>query len=456
MERRHFLKYLSLAAAGFSFSACAENNPFNLQNRIRSSKDSENSAVDFGKLEKTYLTIGFVPTTDCAPLIIAQEQGFFERYGLKVSLSKQDDWQAIEKGLLENRFDASAALLGMPMLAQLSATAAPMISLMVLNLNGSSITLSPKAWKAGIRPSTDYIEFQELADSYRKYLREFDEPPQFAIETSSIDNYNCRYWLSTMGINPEKDIELMEISPSQMIYKIQAGVVDGYSVTAPWSQEAVLEKAGFTACVSRDIWQGHPGKILATMESWVKENPKTARALVAAVLEACQFCEQAKNHPSVAQIISQRKYLNTNVKSVEASLVGTYDYGGFDEKNRLAKISDFTLFHFHNTDYLKPPNHANYPWRSHGVWLLTQMIRWRQIEQQEYPKDADKLLDKIYPIKIYEDVAKALKIKLPSEQMKVEPAEVFIDKRQFDPSQPVNYLNSFDIRANRPQIFAVR
>jgi len=455
MERRHFLKYLSLAAAGFSFSACSENNLFNFQNRIRSAKDSEESVVDFGKLEKTNLTIGFVPTTDCAPLIIAKEQGFFERYGLKVSLSKQDDWQAIEKGLLENRFDASAALLGMPMLAQLAPEAAPMISLMVLNLNGNSITLSPKAWKASIRPSTEYIQFQEFADSYRKYIRGFDEPPQFAIENSSIDNYNCRYWLSTIGINPEKDIELIEISPSQMIYKIQAGMIDGYSVTAPWNQEAVLEKAGFTAFVSRDIWQGHPGKVLATMESWVKDHPKTARALVAAVLEACQFCEQVESHPSVTQIISQRKYLNTNEKSIGASLVGSYNYGGFDEKNRVVEIPDFTLFHFQDTDYLKPPNHANYPWRSHGVWLLTQIIRWHQGEQKEYPKDADKLLDKIYPVKIYEDVAKALKIELPSERMKVEPAEVFIDQRQFDPSQPVKYLNSFDIRANRPQIFAV-
>ncbi|NER94796.1 MAG: ABC transporter substrate-binding protein, partial [Symploca sp. SIO1B1] len=80
MERRHFLKYLSLAAAGFSFSACGENNMFNFSNRSGSSSDNEDSAVDFGKLEKTYLTIGFVPTTDCAPLIIAKEQGFFERY----------------------------------------------------------------------------------------------------------------------------------------------------------------------------------------------------------------------------------------------------------------------------------------------------------------------------------------------------------------------------------------
>ncbi|NEP09093.1 MAG: ABC transporter substrate-binding protein [Symploca sp. SIO2C1] len=455
MERRHFLKYLSLATAGFSFSACSENNLFNLQNRIGSGKDSEESAVDFGKLEKTDLTIGFVPTIDCAPLIIAKEQGFFERYGLKVSLSKQNDWEAIEEGLLENRFDASAALFGMPMLAQLASTKVPMISLMVLNLNGSSITLSPKAWKAGIRPSTEYIQFQEFANSYRKYIRGFDEPPQFAIESSSIDNYNCRYWLSTMGINPEKEIELIEISPSQMIYKIQAGMVDSYSVTAPWNLEAVLEKAGFTAFVSRDIWQGHPGKVLATMESWVKENPKTARALVAAVLEACQFCEQVENQPLVTKIISQRKYLNTDVKSIGGSLVGTYNYGGFDGKDRLVAIPDFNLFHFQDTDYLESPNHANYPWRSHGVWLLTQIIRWRQGEQQEYPKDADKLIDKIYPVKIYEDVAKALKIELPSERMKVEPAEVFIDKRQFDPSQPVKYLNSFDIRANRPQIFAL-
>ena len=33
-------------------------------------------------IEKSDLDIGFMPLTDCAPVVIAKEMGFFERWGL--------------------------------------------------------------------------------------------------------------------------------------------------------------------------------------------------------------------------------------------------------------------------------------------------------------------------------------------------------------------------------------
>jgi nitrate/nitrite transport system substrate-binding protein len=44
-------------------------------------------------------------------------------------------------------------------------------------------------------------------------------------------------------------------------------------------------------------------------------------------------------------------------------------------------------------------------------------------------------------------------IESPKDDYKVEPPEVFIDKKGFDPSDPVGYLNSFPIRANAPTRF---
>ena len=49
-----------------------------------------------------------------------------------------------------------------------------------------------------------------------------------------------------------------------------------------------------------------------------------------------------------------------------------------------------------------------------------------------------------------------MNIEIPTERMKIEPADVFIDNREFDPSKPVEYLNGFDIRAHAPQFFAMR
>ena len=450
MERRRFLKNTSLGVASFALAACRDNSS---SRKIKGDRFST-SSYNFGKLEKTDLSIGFIPLTDCAPLVIAKEKGFFSRYGLNVTLYKQPDWQAIKQGFLEGRFDAAQALFAMPLFAQLEAKTSPMISLMVLNLNGSAITLDQKAWNADIRPSIEYSNFQEFKRIFRKYIRGTEEKLTFATDSPiSMDSFNYLYWLAVMGIDPEKEIKLITLPPSQMIYKLQAGEVNGYCIGEPWNQQAIIKKAGFTAYINRDIWQGYPGKVLATMQPWVDKYPTTARALVASVLEACQFCDQSENRQEIAQILAQEKYLDTNLLAIEPSLIGSYNYGSFDQKNRTEAIEDFNLFHFQETDYLKEPNHVNYPWRSHGVWLLTQMIRWNQIKQREYPKDADKLLEQVYPLEIYKDVAKALKIKLPSEPMKIEPAKVFIDQRKFDPSDPVNYLNKFKLRANRSKLF---
>jgi nitrate/nitrite transport system substrate-binding protein len=84
------------------------------------------------------------------------------------------------------------------------------------------------------------------------------------------------------------------------------------------------------------------------------------------------------------------------------------------------------------------------------------MIRWNQIDLKEYPADADEIIAKIHPPEIYEDAAKALGRKIPTERMKVEPASSFIDGREFNPADPVGYLKGFDIRAGRPQLFALR
>jgi nitrate/nitrite transport system substrate-binding protein len=44
-------------------------------------------------------------------------------------------------------------------------------------------------------------------------------------------------------------------------------------------------------------------------------------------------------------------------------------------------------------------------------------------------------------------------IKCPKDDYKIEPSTAFIDKKSFDPSDPVGYLNSFPIRANAPSRF---
>lgn len=49
-------------------------------------------------VEKDELKFGFIKLTDCAPIVIAKEKGFFEAEGLQVEVIAQPNW----KQLLDN------------------------------------------------------------------------------------------------------------------------------------------------------------------------------------------------------------------------------------------------------------------------------------------------------------------------------------------------------------------
>ncbi len=447
MKRRNFIKYSGLGLASLGITACSNTDIFSFNNR-------QKTDVDFGTLEKPNLILGYVPNGDAAPLIIAQEKGFFERYGLSVTLKRIETWEGVKEELLGWKMDAGQLPYAFPLLAQLGEDKAPLISLMTLNLNGSAITITQKAWDAGIRPSVDYFNFADFEENIRRYWRNRETPVSFAVDSPfSTDAYLTLYWLSAIGLMPKSEVELVEFPASQMIYKLQAGIIDGYSASSPWNQQTVLEKAGFISYISRDIWQGHPNKILATMDGWARKHPKTTKALMAAIIEACQYCDRLDNQTEIATILAQPNYLNLDTSLIESTLIGNYSYSHETSENYQQSIPDYTIFHRREIDYLGENDHANYPWRSHAIWMLTQMIRWHDLEIFDYPKEADQLLDKIYPITFYEEVAEALNIPLPSDIMKKEDSTAFIDGRSFDPSNPVAYLNQFPIRAKSPQFF---
>ena len=85
----------------------------------------------------------------------------------------------------------------------------------------------------------------------------------------------------------------------------------------------LADKKAFTASIDRDIWHGHPEKILATLDTWLKDNPITAKAMMAAVLEACQYCENQENVTALAPVLGKAEYTDAgNNKNWQKILAG--------------------------------------------------------------------------------------------------------------------------------------
>ena len=51
-------------------------------------------------LEKTKIQLGYIPLLDCIALLWAKQRGFFEEFGLDVTLVKEASWASLRLSLI--------------------------------------------------------------------------------------------------------------------------------------------------------------------------------------------------------------------------------------------------------------------------------------------------------------------------------------------------------------------
>ncbi|BAZ40154.1 twin-arginine translocation pathway signal [Calothrix sp. NIES-4101] len=457
--RREFIKGLGVATAGTALSSCAINANRAPQNLSQQALEIER-VVNPKTLEKPNLTIGYVPVNDCAPFAVAWEKGFFRKYGLNVTLSREASWGTSRDGIIFGRLDASPVVCGAVTNARTGAEGArhaPLCAAMTIHRHGNALTMNKAMWEAGLRPWREYNgDLETFGHDFRKYFQKLPSENRIwaVVLSSAIYEYFVRYLAAAAGMFPDQEFRIIIIPPPQMVVNMRIGSTQGYMVAEPWNTRAISgnENIGFTFAQGREIWEGHPDRLLAVMESFIDENPKTYRSLVKAMIEACQYCSNPKNREEVVKIISSRSFTGAKPKLTHPGIVGDYNYGGFDGKNRIVNLPETTIFFDLPTNLAGIPNdHSTFLWQSESLWLMTQATRWGQ--NKEFPKNAEELAKKAWRTDLYREIAAEMGIKSPTEDYKIASADLFIDQKAFDPSDPIGYLKSFSIRANHPKSF---
>jgi nitrate/nitrite transport system substrate-binding protein len=466
LSRRNFIQGIGATSIGLALSSCVGSNNKGLSETALAIEP----IVDPKTLEKPNLTIGFVPVNDCAPFAIAYTKGLFRKYGLNVTLSREASWATSRDGVIFGRLDASPVVSGAVTNARTGAEGAPhapLCAAMTIHRHGNAMTMNRGMWDYGIRPWHEYGgNLEAFENQFRSYFERLptEERILATVLSSSIYEYFVRYLAAATGIDPDTEFRMIIFPPPQMVSNMRLGAMQAYMVAEPWNTRALnpLGKQGsaigFTFAQGREIWQGHPDRLLAVMESFIEENPKTYRSLVKAMIEACQYCSDPKNRAEVAQAITDRSFTGARPKIgaidkfTSPGIVGNYNYGGFDEKERLVR-EPFTTIFFDLPENLKsiPGDHSTFLWTSQSMWIMTQATRWGQIP--EFPKNAQEIAHKAWKTDLYREIATEMGIKCPQEDYKIESAELFIDKKAFDPSDPIGYLKSLPIKANSRKSF---
>ncbi|SMF97033.1 nitrate/nitrite transport system substrate-binding protein [Methylomagnum ishizawai] len=410
-------------------------------------------------LEKRELTLGFIPLTDCAPLVIALEKGWFAKYGLEVRLSRQVSWANIRDKVAVGVLDGAHMLAAMPIATTLGLgeIKQPMVAALSLDLNGNAITVSPDLYQRMAEADPEAAQAQPMtARALARVVaqeRGAGRPPMnFAmVFPFSTHHYLLRYWLAAGGIDPDRDTRLLVVPPSYMVECLNMGEIDGYCVGEPWNEQAVAVGVGRTLVTDYDIWNNHPEKVFGVTRDWAERHPHTHRAVLMALLEAARWIDQPEHRLEVAEILAREDYVNAPAEVVKMSMTGSFQYqAGAAPRS----CPDFNVFHRYA---------ANFPWRSHAMWFVTQMYRWGQLEE---PRNIREVAEQVYRPDLYREAARALGFASPAVDYKAEGghagpwtldgpepialgADLYADGRCFDPADPVGYLRQFDIHRLR-------
>lgn len=380
-------------------------------------------AAGSDKPEKEEVKVGFIPLTDCASVVMASVLGFDKKYGIKIVLSKEASWPAVRDKLVTGELDAAHVLYGLVYGVHLGAGGPKkdMAVLMNLNHNGQAITLSKKLADKGA------VDGASLAKLMRTERREYTFAQTFPTGTHAMWLY---YWLASYGINPMQDAKMITVPPPQMVANMRIGNMDGYCVGEPWNHRAIVDGIGITATTTQDIWRDHPEKVLGTSAEWVKQHPNTARALIAAVLEAGRWIDASlSNKVKMAEAIADKSYVNTTVDVIGQRIMGRY-------QNGLGKTWD-------DPNYMKFFNDGavNFPYLSDGMWFLTQQKRWGLLKAEP---DYLAVATQINQIEAYRDAAGMAKVSLPKSPLR---SVKMIDGTVWDGKDPKAYADSFKIKA---------
>jgi nitrate/nitrite transport system substrate-binding protein len=205
--------------------------------------------------------------------------------------------------------------------------------------------------------------------------------------------------------------------------------MDGYCVGEPWNARAIRDNIGFTAVTTQEIWTDHPEKVLGTTADFVAQHPNTARAMVAAILDASKYIDTMSNRSEVAKIIADKSYVNTDFDSIEDRMLGQYN-NGIGKK-------------WQDPNYMKFYNEGkvNYPYLSDGMWFLTQHKRWGLLKEHS---DYLAVAKKVNRIDIYKQAAAMTKTPLPKSDFRT---SKLIDGVVWDGKNPKAYADSFKIKA---------
>jgi len=321
------------------------------------------------------LSLGYVPLTDSAPLLIAKALGLFDRHHIKVDLTRIGAWSALRDHIALGHLDGGQMLSPMPIAAGLGLSGLPtdLAAVAVLARHGNTVTFSDDLMAEILAAAPELARMRPMpaaalaAALAVRRSRGKPHPTLAVVFAFSSHNYLLRHWLASGGIDPDQHIRLVVVPPPLLPGELADGRIDGFCAGEPWGSRAVDLRLGRIALTTADIWPNHPEKLLTVSAGRLEAAPEQVEACVAAIIEAGVWLSDPAHIAEAARILHTGAMPDVPEQVIALSLGHSLVRAPDEAPTPVPALQ------FHPQ--------ATCPHPEHGAWWARQMLRWGHIDQ---------------------------------------------------------------------------
>ncbi|MFD1343839.1 ABC transporter substrate-binding protein [Litorisediminicola beolgyonensis] len=311
----------------------------------------------------THLSVAFIPLTDAAPLIAAEEMGFAREEGLKLDLVRAPSWSSLRDMLAFGAVEAAHLLSPVPvaMALGIGGVASAISALMVMSVNGTVIGTST-ALAERVRDAADPFAFSDAAAAARALIAASGSDLRIGVPFPfSMHAELLYYWLSASGLPAPQGLTIRTVPPPLMAEALAEGEIDAFCVGEPWGSKSVESGAGTILLPGRAIWSFAPEKVLAVRTGWAEENPDLTGRLMRAIWKAGHWLGTGGANTTAAELLAREPYLDLAPDIIDRAFTGRLVVNGRGEAR---DCPGFIEYH---------AGAATFPWRSQAAWIGAQM-----------------------------------------------------------------------------------
>lgn len=364
------------------------------------------------------INLGIIKGLDIAPLALALELNLIDQKKCIINKIVFQDWQKLEDSLVNNTIDLAITSATTPLKLNLGLGSYgsrqkpwPAITPMTVSRNGNALCIAKKYLNYGVQDLPSLAAY--LNDSSEALI--IGVPQRFGMSELLL-----RHWLTSGGVDVDKSINFIVITPSLMVGAIRTEQVDAFNAGRYRVAEAVADKHGYVIATDLDIWAGHPEKVVTTSSDWAEINSDALTYFCTGLMKAAELCDNPFHRDQLNALLSQPEWLGTRSS---LALQTQFDNGMDESPKPLLRLNQFYT------------NNTSLPDRAEGSWMLSQLSRWHQCA---FPINSYELLENVYRLNLYEQILAEAGHQAISGRR---PPFSLSDGIEFDQDNPIEYLS---------------